>query len=98
MGFFNAMSSIGKINDLLKETEYQLKIVGDMTDNSVSTPRVQQEVEGLIRLYNQIGNLLEKSSGARTAVYTFLGRKCRSWEILSFLDETIRGLKKYGDI
>ena len=75
MGFFNAMSSIGKINDLLKEMEYQLKIVGDMTDNNVSSLRVQQEVDGLIKLYNQIGSVLENSSGARTAVYTFLGRK-----------------------
>ncbi|MBQ9884046.1 MAG: hypothetical protein IJM43_06280 [Bacteroidaceae bacterium] len=95
MGFFNAMSSIGKINDLLKEMEYQLKIVGDMTDNNVSSLRVQQEVDGLIKLYNQIGSVLENSSGARTAVYTFLGRKCRSWEILSFLNETIRELKQY---
>ncbi len=95
MGFFNAMSSIGKINDLLKETEYQLKIIGDMTDNSVHSSRVQQEVEDLIKLYNQIGSLLENSSGARTAVYTFLGRKCRSWEILTFLNETIRELKHY---
>ncbi len=95
MGFFNAMSSIGKINDLLKETEYQLKIIGDMTDNSVSSSRVQQEVENLIKLYNQIGRLLENSGGARTAVYTFLGRKCRSWEILTFLNETIKELKHY---
>lgn len=95
MGFFNAMSSIGKINDLLKETEYQLKIVGDMMDNSAPRSRIQQETEGLVRLYNQIGGLLENSSGARTAVYTFLGRKCRSWEILSFLNETIRELKRY---
>jgi len=95
MGFFNAMSSIGKINDLLKETEYQLKIIGDMTDNSVHSSRVQQEVEDLIKLYNQIGSILENSSGARTAVYTFLGRKCRSWEVLSFLNETIKELKQY---
>ena len=94
MGFFNAMSSIGKINDLLKEIEYQLKIVGDMTDNSVSNARVQQEVEGLIRQYNRLGSLIENSSGARIAVYSFLGRKCRSWEILSFLNETIRELKQ----
>lgn len=92
---FNAMSSIGKINDLLKETEYQLKIIGDMTDNSVSSSRIQQEVEELIKLYNQICSLLENSSGARTAVYTFLGRKCRSWEILTFLNETIKELKQY---
>lgn len=95
MGFFNAMSSIGKINDLLKETEYQLKIIGDMTDNSVHSSRVQQEVEDLIKLYNKIGSLLENSSGARTAVYTFLGRKCRSWEILTFLNETIKEQKNY---
>ena len=95
MGFFNAMSSIGKINDLLKETEYQLRIVSDMMGNSVSISSVRHEVEGLVKLYNQIGGLFENSSGARTAVYTFLGRKCRSWEILSFLDETIRELKQY---
>lgn len=94
MGFFNAMSSIGKINELLKETEYQLKVVGDMMDNSAPRTRIQQEIEGLIKLYNQIGSVLENSSGARTAVYTFLGRKCRSWEILSFLNETIRELKQ----
>lgn len=94
MGFFNAMSSIGKINDILKEAEYQLKIIGDMTDNSVSNSRIQQEVDELIRLYNQMGTLFENSGGARTAVYTFLGRKCRSWEILSFLNDTIRSLKQ----
>lgn len=94
MGFFNAMSSISKINELLKEVEYQLKIVGDMKGNSVSSFRVQQEIDGLISLYNQIGSVLKNSSGARTAVYTFLGRKCRSWEILSFLNETIRELKQ----
>lgn len=88
------MSSISKINELLKEVEYQLKIVGDMKGNSVSSFRVQQEIDGLISLYNQIGSVLENSSGARTAVYTFLGRKCRSWEILSFLNETIRELKQ----
>ena len=95
MGLFNAMSSIGKINDLLKEAEFQLKILSDMTDNSVPSSRVQQEVEDLKKLYNQIGSLLENSSGARTAVYTFLGRKCRSWEILTFLNETIKELKHY---
>ena len=94
MGFFNAMSSIGKINNLLKEIEYQLKVIGDMTDNSLPSIKVQYEVKELIRLYNQLSSLLENSSGARTAVYTFLGRKCRSWEILSFLNETIRELKK----
>lgn len=95
MGFFNAMSSIGKINNLLKEIEYQLKVIGDMTDNSVPSTKVQNEVNELIRLYNQLGNVLENSGGARTAVYTFLGRKCRSWEVLSFLNETIRELKQY---
>ncbi len=95
MGFLNAMSSIAKINELLKETEYQLKIIGDMTDNNVNFSRVQREVEGLIRLYNQIGAVLGNSSGARTAVYNFLGRKCRSWEILSFLNESIREFKNH---
>ena len=95
MGFFNAMSSIGKINNLLKEIEYQLKVISDMTDNSLPSAKVQNEVNELIRLYNQVASVLENSSGARTAVYTFLGRKCRSWEILSFLKETIRELKQY---
>lgn len=95
MGFFNAMSSIGKINDLLKEIEYQLKVISDMTDNSLPSVKVQNEVNELVRLYNQVGSVLENSSGARTAVYTFLGRKCRSWEVLSFLKETIRELKQY---
>ena len=95
MGFFNAMSSIGRINDLLKETEYQLKVISDMESNSVSSTRLHQEVEGLIVLYNELGATFEKSSGARDAVYKFLGRKCRGWEILSFLNETIRELKQY---
>ncbi|MBR3122722.1 MAG: hypothetical protein IKH48_00995 [Prevotella sp.] len=95
MGIFNALSSIGKINDLLKEIEFQLKIIGDMSENSVSNVRIQQEVEGLIRQYKQFVALLENSSAARTAVYTFLGSKTRSWGILSFLNETIRELKQY---
>lgn len=93
MGLFNAMSSIGKLNDMLKETEYQLKIIGDMADNHTPSSRMQQEFDGLVRLYDKMGSIFENSSAARIAVYTFLGRKCRGWEILSFLRETITELK-----
>jgi hypothetical protein len=90
MGFFNAMNCIGQINGILKETEYQIKIICDMKENNAPVVRIQQEVTELCKLYNQIDELLQKSLSAKIATYTFMGHKgVRSWEILDFIKQVI---------
>ena len=92
MGFFNAMSSIGKMNNLLTETEKQLKLISDLMERNVSKMRIQMEVNYLMGLYNEMVRVLDNSGGARVATYTFLGQKTRSLNILMFLKETIQEL------
>lgn len=89
MGLFNAMCSIGEMNNLLKETEGQLKKISDLMGSKASSIMIQQEVNHLISLYNQMGDVLENSSGARVAMYTFLGKKTRALNVLMFLKEVI---------
>lgn len=97
MGFFNAMSSIGKMNNLLKETEEQLRMISNLIESGAPKFRVQQGVVGLMGLYNQMVDVLQNSSGARVATYTFLGQKTRSVNVLMFLKETIQELdSKYN--
>lgn len=92
MGFFNAMSSIGKMNKLLIDTEWQLKRITDLMENNAPNIQIQQEVRNLVDLYNQMGSVLENSAGARIATYSFLGKKCRSLDVLLFLKEIIRDI------
>lgn len=93
MGLINAFNSVGKMNDLLKEAEYQLKIVCDMQDSGADRYRMLQELNQLKILYNQISEVLDNSAGARVATYSFMGeRGARSWQILAFLQHAINEL------
>ena len=92
MGFFNAMSSIGKMNNLLKETENQLRKISDLMQYGANQDRIQQEVKFLDTLRKEMILVLEGSAGARVATYTFLGHKTRSLNVIMFLNDTIQEL------
>lgn len=83
MGFFNMMTSIGRINKLLTEAEHEILLIAQMKRNNTSSNLIYIEIQQLGRIYNEVENLLQNSSGARTAVYEFVGRKMRSWEVLN---------------
>lgn len=85
MGFFNMMTSIGRINNLLKEAEHEILLIAQMKRNNTSSNLIHIEIQQLGRIYNEVYNLIQNSSGARTAVYEFVGRKMRSWEVLNVI-------------
>ncbi len=89
MGFFNMMSSIGRINKLLIEAEHEIVLIAQMRENQTPHNLILSEIRQLERIYNDVAVLIDNSSGARTAVYEFVGRKMRSWEILNTIKSAI---------
>lgn len=89
MGLFNSLSTIGKVNEHLKEMEYQLNLICQMMDNGLPSYKIQNELNIFKQQHQQLINLFGGSRGAFVAVYTFLGRKCRSADILQFTKDTI---------
>lgn len=89
MGIFNTISTIGKINAHLKEMEYQLNVISQMLDNRLPSYKIQNELDIFKQQHQQLIDLFGSSRGAFIAVYTFLGRKCRSADILQFTKDTI---------
>lgn len=92
MGFFNAMSSIGKMNKLLKETENKLKLISFYVENGNSKTILEEEVAHLKGLQNQMCDVLTNSAGARVATYSFLGKNCKALDVLMFLEKVIRDI------
>ena len=92
MGFFNAMSSIGKMNNLLRETENKLNLISIYMEKGAHKTIIEEEVTYLKSLHDQMCNVLSKSAGARVATYSFLGKKCKALDALMFLKEIIQDL------
>ena len=90
MGLF----SIGKVNKLLVETERQIAKISNLHDYGASPEMMQNAVNELRQLTAQIHYHFTDSSMAREAVYTFLGSKCRSWDIVYFLRNTIKEMEE----
>lgn len=89
MGLF----SVGKVNTLLLQTEAQLARISDKYQFGASKSELRTEVNKLRQLHAQLNYHFIDSSIARTAMYSFLGRKCRSWEVAGFLTEIIRDME-----
>ena len=94
MGFFNAMRCTGKMNNLLKETENQLRKISDLIQYGANQDRLQQEVKFLDTLRKEMVLVLDNSAGARVATYTFLGQKTRSLNVIMFLKDIIQELNQ----
>ena len=92
MGFFNAMSSIGKMNNLLRETENKLNLISIYMEKGAPKTIIEEEVIHLKGLQNQMGDVLANSAGARVATYSFLGKKCKILDVLMFLKQIIQDL------
>ena len=93
MGLF----SIGKVNTLLAETEKQLAKFSTLHDCGGGQLVMRQAVNELRQLMARLSYQFTDSYMARVSVYTFLERKCRSWDVMSFLKDTIKEMEDAVD-
>lgn len=84
MGFFNAMSSIGRINGLLRDLENQVAITQGQIENGASTSNLIYSLNVHKRIHQDLIDAFSGSSGARTAVYTVFGEKMRMDDVLTY--------------
>ena len=83
MGFFNAMSSIGKINKLIEDLENQTMITKGNVDSNAPVATLRNCLSVHKSIHQQMIDIFGTSAGARHAVYTFFGEKVQMHEILT---------------
>ena len=92
MGFFNAMSSINKINSLLKDLENQVTISQDLVQSIASRWQLDNSLNVLKRIHQDLIDTFSNSSGARVSVFTLFGDKMRMDGILTYSKNLIYNL------
>ncbi len=89
MGFFNAMSSIGKINNLLKDFENQVTISQDLVERDAPTQMLVNNLNVLKSIHQQLIDTFSNSAGARTVMFTIFGDKMQMHGILTYTKNVI---------
>ena len=89
MGFFNAMSSIDKINNLLKDFENQVTISQDLVERDAPTQMLINNLNVLKSIHQQLIDTFSNSAGARTAMFTIFGDKMQMHGILTYTKNVI---------
>lgn len=92
MGFFNAMSSINKVNNLLKDLENQVTITQDQVRKNASAETLQNSMNVLKYIHQELINTFSNSSGARVSMFTLFGNKMRMHDILTYSKNVIYNL------
>lgn len=92
MGFFNAMSSINKVNNLLKDLENQVTITQDQVRKNASAETLQNSMNVLKHIHHELINTFSNSSGARVSMFTLFGNKMRMHDILTYSKNVIYNL------
>lgn len=84
MGFFNAMSSIAKINELLKDFENQVTISQDLVERNAPKSYLINSLNVMKSIHQQLIDTFSNSSAARTAMFKIFGDKMQMQGILTY--------------
>lgn len=84
MGFFNAMSSINKINNLLKDLENQVTITQDLVQSNASRRQLENSLNVLKHIHQELIDTFAGSGGARVSMFTLFGDKMRMDDVLTY--------------
>lgn len=84
MGFINAMSSINKINNLLKDLENQVAITQGQIESHAPVYMLENSLNTHKQIHQELIDVFSNSGGARVSVYTVFGDKMRMDDILSY--------------
>ena len=92
MGFFNAISTINKINRLLKDLENQVTISQDQVRRNAPVATLQNSLNVLKRLHQELIDEFCKSSTARLSAYNIFGDKMNMHKVLTYSKNVIYNL------
>lgn len=92
MGFFNAMSSIDKINRLLKDLENQVTITQDLVARDAPASTLNNSLNVLKSIHQQLIDAFSNSSAARHAMFKVFGDKMQMDGILTYSKNVIYNL------
>lgn len=92
MGFFNAMSSIARINELLKDFENQVTISQDLVQRNAPKENLINSLNVLKSIHQQMIDTFSNSAGARTAMFKIFGDKMQMDGILTYSKNVIYNL------
>ena len=92
MGFFNAMSSIARINKLLKDFENQVTISQDLVSRNASKESLTNSLNVMKTIHQELIDTFSNSAGARTAMFKIFGDKMQMHGILTYTKNVIYNL------
>lgn len=92
MGFFNAMSSIARINELLKDFENQVTISQDLVQRNAPKENLINSLNVMKSIHQQMIDTFSNSAGARTAMFKIFGDKMQMDGILTYSKNIIYNL------
>lgn len=92
MGFFNAMSSIARINELLKDFENQVTKSQDLVQRNAPKENLINSLNVMKSIHQQMIDTFSNSAGARTAMFKIFGDKMQMDGILTYSKNVIYNL------
>lgn len=92
MGFFNAISSINKINALLKDLENQVTITQGQIEHNAPVQNLRNSLNVHKRIHQDLIDLFGHSSAAQVAMFTIFGDKMQMHGILTYSKNLICNL------
>lgn len=84
MGFFNAMSSINRVNNLLKDLENQVAITQGQIESHALVYMLENSLNTHKRIHQELLDAFSNSGGARVSVFTIFGEKMRMDDVLAY--------------
>lgn len=84
MGFFNAMSSINRINNLLKDLENQVAITQGQIERNAPTHMLENSLNIHKQIHHKLIDAFSNSSGARVSMFSIFGEKMRMDDVLTY--------------
>lgn len=92
MGFFNAMSSINRINKLLKDLENQVTITQSMVANGAPKYNLENCLNVHKRIHQDLIDTFSGSSTARISMFKIFGDNMRMDDVLMYSKNLIMNL------
>ncbi len=92
MGFFNSMSSINKINNLLRDLENQVTITQGMIESNAPLYNLENSLNVHKRIHQELVDVFSGSGGARVSVYKIFGENARMDDILTYSKNLVMNL------
>lgn len=89
MGLFNAVSSINRVNNLLKDLENQVTITQDQVRRNAPVENLHNSLNVLKHIHQELIATFSNSSGARVSMFTLFGDKMRMHDILTYSKNVI---------